>query len=111
MNVLSLYRSTEEWALGVRGIYVCFGPRAACLMWSTPERVVRDNISATTDSSIDQFISTFNELKSKFDRGIAIQTLNTVHRFGAILDDIQIAGEIGCTCTVSSHNNSCPHPS
>jgi hypothetical protein len=66
----------------------------AHLTWNTPGRVIRDNISAATDASIDQFISTFNDLKSTFDRGIAIETLNTVHRLGPLLEDIHAAGKI-----------------
>jgi hypothetical protein len=80
---------------------------AAHLTWNTPGRVIRDNISAATDSSIDRFILTFNDLRSKFDRGIAIETLNTVHRLGPLLEDIHAAGKIGYATPLP--NGSCVH--
>jgi hypothetical protein len=57
------------------------------------ERTIRDNVADSSRSSIDQFISTFNDLKSDFDRGIAIQTIMTVHRILPVLKEVHASGK------------------
>jgi hypothetical protein len=91
--VLPLYTGIHQ--VGSRQYVLLTSPEAkvARLNDCDLERMIRDNVSDSSRSSIDQFISTFNNLKSDFDRGIAIQTTMTVYRILPVLKEVHAAGK------------------